>query len=241
MFHFLALIVEFISYYTLFALGDYSIYHISNIANDILIKKKLQRTNIVITPTFWEWSTGNSISYIFIYLIYTQKIGLLYFNFNQYNIIYTYISPIPFFLLQDFMFYVMHRAAHIPFLYKRIHYIHHKYRTPTSWNGRISHYVDSNIENIAFTLPALIIPIYSHIWMICLIFTFLWGNFLHDSTNKIRLRYFNDSTDHCLHHYYGEKNCNFSYYFNHWDKFFGTYKRMRIRCKHKIELANYIP
>ena len=46
---------------------------------------------------------------------------------------------------------------------------------------------------------------------------------------SISLKYINDNTDHCLHHYYGEKNYNFSYYFNHWDKLFGTYRNLRIK------------
>ncbi len=219
---------EFILYFTIFTLGDYSLYFITNKTHDILIKKP-KLTSIIYSPKLKEWTAGNSISYIFIYMIYTNKIGHLYFQMNEYSEIYTIFSPFAYLFLQDFMFFLMHRTAHIPFLYKRIHHIHHKHRCPASWAGRISHIVDSNLENIAFTCPALIMPIHSHIWWACLLFTFIWGNILHDSTNKFSLKYINDNTDHCLHHYYGEKNYNFSYYFNHWDKLFGTYRNLRIK------------
>jgi len=196
--------------------------------NDIFFKKN-KTTSEIIVPDFKDWCIGNSLSYVFIYMIYTEKIGQLYFDINDHNIFYTIvISPILYFLYQDLFFYVMHRIAHIPFLYNRIHYVHHQYRRPTSWGGRISHIVDSNLENIAFVLPAVIIPMYDDIWKACLIFTFFWGNFLHDSTNKIGLRYLNDSIDHCLHHKYGQKNSNYAYYFNHWDKWFGTYKKINV-------------
>jgi len=234
MFQNIVLIFEFIFYYTLFTIGDYSLYYITNKANDLFIRKKTSRISIVVIPNIIDWSISNSVSYGFIYLIYTQKIGLLYFNFDQYDKIYTFISPILFFFLQDFIFYLMHRASHIPILYRNLHCIHHKYKYPQSWTGRISHWLDSNIENVAFTIPALIMPINGYIWKVCLIFTFIWGNFLHDSTNKKRIYGLNDNTDHCLHHSYGEKNYNFSYYFNFWDKIFGTYKKLEINCGYTL-------
>ena len=54
---------------------------------------------------------------------------------------------------------------------------------------------------------------------------FIWGNYLHDSTNRDSLYLLNDNSDHCLHHYYGENNYNFAYYFNYWDIIFRTYKK----------------
>jgi len=224
---------EFLLYYFILALGDFSLYHMSNFIHDVTIKKDTRVSKIDPLP-LQEWIFGNSVSYTFIYLIYTKKTGYLYFSTNEYNIFYTVISPILYLLLQDFIFYFMHRLVHTPMMYKKIHYIHHKFRYPTSWAGRISNVIDSNLENIAFTFPALVLPINIYLWQMCLVFSSFWGNFLHDSTNKISIPYLNDNTDHCLHHYYGEQNCNFAYYFNHCDKIFGTYKKLKVNCKKKI-------
>lgn len=224
---------EFLFYYFILAIGDFSLYHVSNFIHDISIKKNTRVSKFEPLP-LQEWVFGNSVSYTFIYLIYTKKTGYLYFSINEYNIFYTVISPILYLLLQDFIFYFMHRLVHTPMMYKKIHYIHHKFRYPTSWAGRISNVIDSNLENIAFTFPALVLPINIYLWQMCLVFSSFWGNFLHDSTNKISIPYLNDNTDHCLHHYYGEQNCNFAYYFNHCDKFFGTYKKLKVNCKKKI-------
>ena len=225
-------IFEFIFYYSIFALGDFSIYHTSNFIHDNAIKKKTY-TNTVTPLQLKDWVVGNSISYTMIYLIYTQKIG--YLEFHTCNITNTFIAPILYLLSQDFLFFVMHRLAHTSLLYKNFHYVHHTFRKPSSWAGRFSHIIDSNLENIAFTFPALIIPINVYLWWTCLIFSFIWGNFLHDSTNKINIKYLNDNTDHCLHHYYGKKNYNFSYYFNHCDKFFGTYRKLKIICNDETD------
>lgn len=218
-------LIIFLLYYSLFTIGDYSLYFITNKLNDIMCRKN-KHTTLVKIPNIIHWSVGNSVSYTFIYFIYTNKIGCLYLNIYERGGIYTLASPFIYLLYQDFTFYMMHRLAHTPFLYKRFHYIHHSHRHPSSWSVRMSHWIDSNLENIAFTIPALFFPINTYLWMICMIFTLMWGNFIHDSTNKISIKFANDNADHCLHHYYGEINYNFAYYFNHWDKIFGTYKRL---------------
>lgn len=227
-------IIEFFTYFFLFAIGDFTIYFSTNKIYDILFRKpkKVSKFKLMYFP---EFVLGNTVSYILIYLIYTQKIGFLYFDITQYNIIYTFISPFIYLFLQDFIFYILHRIVHIPFLYNNIHYLHHLNRYPSSWAVRVSHYIDSNIENIAFTAPALLFPIHSYLWKASLIFSSLWGNFLHDSTNKKNIKYMNDNHDHCLHHYYGLMNYNFSYYFNHWDIFFGTYKKRKPNLEIIIE------
>lgn len=228
MFYYINELIIFILYYSLFTVGDYSLYFITNKLNDVVCRKN-KRTTVVDIPNIIDWSIGNSISYTFIYLIYTNKIGYLYLNIDDRGGVYTIVSPFIYLFYQDLAFYLTHRLAHTPFLYKKFHYMHHLYRRPSSWTTRISHYVDSNLENIAFTLPALFFPIHIYIWMTCMIFTLMWGNFIHDGTNQISLKLLNDNIDHCLHHSYGEKNCNFSYYFNHWDKIFGTYKKIKIQ------------
>tara|TARA_R110002073_G_scaffold64380_3_gene161296 strand:+ start:4054 stop:4743 length:690 start_codon:yes stop_codon:yes gene_type:complete len=228
----LGLMMEFIYYFMLFATGDYFFYFWTNVLYEKYNRINVSNKDTDSVPDFSDWVLGNGVSYVFLYLIYTKQIGHLYANVSDYSITYTLISPIAYFFIQDFMFYVLHRTAHIPFLYQRIHYVHHKHRKPTSWSVRISHWIDSNVENIAFTLPVVVMPIHEYMWMSCLMFTLLWGNFLHDSKKRIQLYLLNDNSDHCVHHYYGEKNCNYSYYFNHWDKIFGTYKKMKIRTNH---------
>ncbi len=218
--------MEFLFYFIILSVNDYNLYFITN----RLYEKINNRASYTVDVDFKEWVLGNFLSYISIYLIYTQQIGKLYNNFDEQNNVYTFLSPIFYFLMQDFFFYVLHRIVHTPYLYKTIHYVHHKNRKPTSWAGRMSHHIDSNLENIAFTLPAVIMPINQYIWMTCLIFTFIWGNFLHDSKKKYKIKLINDNTDHCLHHYYGEKNYNFSYYFNHWDIIFNTHRELKIKA-----------
>ena len=63
---------------------------------------KISKINKVNIPEFGDWVLGNAVSYIFIYLLYIQKIGYLYVNIADYSITYTLISPFAYFFLQDF-------------------------------------------------------------------------------------------------------------------------------------------
>ena len=218
---------SFIMHFIVFAVGDASLYFLTNTLYEHFLKRRGVYPKVrLLTPQ--EWVAGNTVSYTLLYFIYTQQTGLLYFDIDRYGIFYASLSPILYFHLQDLLFYMAHRLAHTSFFYKRIHYEHHRYRSPTNWVSRLSHWVDSNLENVAFIVPAIVIPMNVYIWFACLIFTYMWGNFLHDSTRKVRITLLNDNTDHALHHYYGEKNFNFAFYFNHWDKYFGTYKKLYL-------------
>ena len=53
-------------------------------------------------PSFGDWTLGNSVSYVFIYLLYTKKIGYLYVNISDYSITYTLISPFVYFFYTRF-------------------------------------------------------------------------------------------------------------------------------------------
>ena len=66
------------------ALGDFSLYHITNFIHDISFKKDTKVSNLTPLP-LQEWIVGNSVSYSFIYLVYTEKIGYLYFSFTVIN------------------------------------------------------------------------------------------------------------------------------------------------------------
>lgn len=44
-----------------------------------------------------------------------------------------------FIYLDDFLFYWMHRAMHAPWLYKRVHSVHHRIRTPWAVTGHYMH------------------------------------------------------------------------------------------------------
>ena len=51
-------------------------------------------------------------------------------------------------LCEDFMSYWAHRAFHHPYLYKNIHYIHHKYKETLSFGAEIAHPIEFYVVNL---------------------------------------------------------------------------------------------
>jgi len=210
----------------IFFIGDYSIY---TFINSILFNNKLEKDYI----TLKHWFFGNIISYLILSLLYWENIGNTYYDINT-----SFLGLNPYFylfltipvnlLLMDTFFYFLHRIAHISILYNNIHNYHHKYRPITSWISRVSHWIDSNIENIAFTMPFVLIPTYFPLMWVLLMFTFYWGCLIHDNKLDLNNKYINCPISHGIHHKYGKDNYNFSYYFTHWDRICGTYKKKKI-------------
>ena len=203
----------------IFFIGDYLIYHIIN-----LYLLNNSNKNKYMTKT--HWFMGNLFSYFILSMLYWEDIGYTYYSLHNQNILYT-ISTIPIILLfTDTIFYFTHRLSHIEPFYQYFHYFHHQFRPIDSWISRTSNWVDSNLENIAFTIPFIIIPTHFYVMYSILIFSFYWGCLIHHSNHRdLGFQYINDSKTHNIHHRYGKDNYNFSYYFTHWDQLLGTYKK----------------
>lgn len=56
---------------------------------------------------------------------------------------YTILWQVVFFMyLDDFLYYFIHRVLHIPWLFKRIHYLHHSVKTPWGINAHYMHPIE---------------------------------------------------------------------------------------------------
>lgn len=203
---------------TIFFSGDYLIYHIINY---FLLNNRNKNKYM----TKKHWFLGNLCSYSILSMLYWEDMGNTYYHLDSKPILYT-IFTIPINLLfTDTIFYFMHRLSHNRLLYYHFHYFHHQFRPIDSWISRTSNWIDSNLENIAFTLPFIIIPTNFYIMYGLLIFSFYWGCLIHDNKLDFGNQWFNCPKIHYIHHKYGKDNYNYSYYFTHWDRLLGTYKK----------------
>ncbi|KAG8677809.1 C-4 sterol methyl oxidase [Fusarium poae] len=58
-------------------------------------------------------------------------------------------------IAREILFYYSHRLLHIPYLYRRIHKIHHKFTTPVSFASQYAHPVEHIVAN---TIPIVLPP-----------------------------------------------------------------------------------
>ncbi|KAM0256331.1 hypothetical protein ACHAPA_012201 [Fusarium lateritium] len=57
---------------------------------------------------------------------------------------------------REVLFYYSHRLFHIPYLYRRIHKIHHKFKAPVSFASQYAHPVEHIVAN---TIPIILPPV----------------------------------------------------------------------------------
>lgn len=64
------------------------------------------------------------------------------------------------FMYQDYATYWTHRIYHIPFLYKRFHKMHHKYKQPTAFSVTAIHPVEILHMQAMLLLPVFVVPVH---------------------------------------------------------------------------------
>ena len=131
----------------------------------------------------------------------TPFIAYLLYNFYSYppipDIYTIIIDIIKFIFIIEILFYYSHRLLHIPYLYKKIHSIHHKYTAPNAIISLYTHPIEYIISNI---LPVMIGPLLcnSHIitiwiWILISLFNAMT---VHSGYNL----FFISDTKHDMHH-----------------------------------------
>jgi sterol desaturase/sphingolipid hydroxylase (fatty acid hydroxylase superfamily) len=139
---------------------------------------------------------------------------------------------------QSFHFYWIHRLIHIPFLFKKVHHVHHRNTTTGPWSGLSMHPVElllyfSGIL-IHFILPSHPIHVIFHMFSLS-----LGALYSHAGFDKLLIRDKEaikaGSFHHQLHHRYFE--CNYGSEEMPLDRWFGSFhdgtpeatKRIRAR------------
>ncbi|TGL28545.1 fatty acid hydroxylase family protein [Leptospira koniambonensis] len=132
-------------------------------------------------------------------------------------------------LVMDAGMYLLHRIAHIRFIYKFAHKTHHRYDKPRP----LTLFVLNPLEALGFgTLWLLVLCIYDFSWLgmsIYLGVNVIFGSIGHLgveplSEGWLRSRLFNTfttSTFHARHHQ--KEDYNFGFYTSIWDRIFGTF------------------
>lgn len=130
--------------------------------------------------------------------------------------------------VMDAGMYLLHRIAHIPFIYRFAHRTHHRYDNPRP----LTLFVLNPFEALGFgALWLLVIRIYDSSWLgmsfylgVNVVFGMIGHLGVEPLSEKwLRSHLFNvltTSTFHARHHL--EEDYNFGFYTSLWDRFFGT-------------------
>lgn len=157
--------------------------------------------------------------------VYFWKSGWITINESK-NIVILLIEIVAIILVMDLLMYIFHYLAHLPFIYKILHWKHHEH---TSTNF-LSIFVLHPFETLGFGLMMIFVfmtydfSIFSI--AIYLFINLIWGTIGHLNREffpkRVEQLFLGTTRFHNQHHL--NEHSNFGFYTSIWDRIFGTHK-----------------
>jgi len=131
-------------------------------------------------------------------------------------------------LVHDAYFYWAHRVMHTRWLFRRVHRLHHKSRTPTPWAAYAFAPPEAILEASILPFAALLLPLHE-VTVLLFVTHMIVRNVVGHAGVELfpswwlrapLLRWITTTTHHDLHHSHG--GYNFGLYFTWWDRWMNT-------------------
>ena len=181
------------------------------------------------------WSIISSAIFAFfgalLYWLYLHQFTAIYLDPAEYGYWYLPVSIVAVLLVHETYYYWLHRAMHIPKIYKVVHKVHHNSLSSTPWTAFSFHPWETILEALILPIILIVIPLNIYLLLFYLIFmTFSSmvnhldieiypASFRRSKFGKMWI----DATHHHFHH--KEFTTNYGLYFTFWDKWMGTESR----------------
>ena len=196
-----------------------------------------------------KWSVISLLIFSFytvvLYKLFINGYTRMYFDIDEYGVIYFILSPFIALIIHDTFFYWAHRFMHLKSVFKYFHLVHHKSINPTPWAVYSFQPMETIFQYAIFPLLLFLLPYHPITFGGFVLynmfvntaghtgFEFLPKNF----TRHWFFKWQNPITHHDMHH--SKFNCNYGLYFNIWDRIMGTLhdkymsKFDEVKAKHK--------
>jgi sterol desaturase/sphingolipid hydroxylase (fatty acid hydroxylase superfamily) len=129
---------------------------------------------------------------------------------------------------QDLHFYWVHRALHTRWLFRRIHGVHHRSRSPSPWASFAFHPVEALVNATVLPIALLVAPINEYVVIVFAIHQIVRASYGHAAVEALPRGFarhwlfgrFATATHHHLHHETAKGN--YGLWFTWMDRWFGT-------------------
>jgi sterol desaturase/sphingolipid hydroxylase (fatty acid hydroxylase superfamily) len=172
-------------------------------------------------PSFNALIIGNckNLALKSLMLLFAKYYTLYQWDDIHWGALRSLIFFVPFSLLHDTVFFFCHRLLHTKYLFHRFHHIHHRIISPVPLASNYESFVDHIVGNLFLIYLPILFPI-PFVTLSCYSVVELLGSMLAHSGYM-----FDSSVEfHDNHHKY--RTCNFASIYTHWDKLFGSYKKV---------------
>ena len=168
---------------------------------------------------------------IFTLVFPLEELGYLkwYTDMNEYSVFWYYAGFVLSVIMHDFYFYWLHRLLHTKFMYRYVHYFHHKAKNTDSGVSFYFHFVETYLQFAYMVFLVLIFPIHVHAVYFFVAWMILQNAYGHSgyylipkkiSKHPIVAKYMHFGPEH-FHHHSSNKGF-YGLYSRFWDSILNT-------------------
>ncbi len=134
-------------------------------------------------------------------------------------------SFVGFMAFTDCSIYWIHRWLHIPWLYKPLHKIHHKWKVPTPFASHAFHPLDGFLQSVPYHIYPFVFPLHKALYLCLFILVNIWSTSIHDAAFHVP-SFLKPIINGCAHHtdHHLFFTCNYGEYFTLWDRIGGSFR-----------------
>ena len=173
-----------------------------------------------------SWSlysiVGNALLMLPLHIAIAKGYSKVYFHVEEHGWWWVLISAALILAITETMIYWIHRALHIPVLFRWLHKPHHSFRVATPWAGVAFHPLDSFLQALPHHLCVFLFPVHVGVYTAFITAITIWAVLIHDRLSFMPWRGVNYTGHHTVHHWY--YRYNYGQFFTFWDRIGGTYK-----------------
>lgn len=199
-----------------------------------LLWRRIDERPVTVTFIRYDilWSVVTSVLFALqgAFLFYAWEKGwtTVYLSVSDYGWLYLALSFFGLLFFHDSYFYWMHRFLHRPWWYEKVHYVHHRSKSPSPFSAFSFHWVEGIIESLFFFAVPFVLPLHAGVTLFYLLFSTVISVINHlgyelypRQTLSIGvLRCWITATHHFLHHRL--QKGNYGLYFRFWDQWMKT-------------------
>ncbi|KAL4229152.1 hypothetical protein ACF0H5_012190 [Mactra antiquata] len=157
----------------------------------------------------------------------------LYTNISDYGWGYFLLSIPALFFYNEAISYYPHRFFHNPWLYKKVHKIHHRYGSPTLYSTTAMHPLEFLMYQTFLAIPVFTVPVHAVVFVTILLYGYYYGMMDHSGIKMDAVWPWQPSSMfHDDHHRYF--HCNFGFNTLIFDRFHGTLRKKNYKYGEKV-------